>query len=275
MSKNDMRMNIHIDGDNKGFKRALGQTKRDINQFEKSQGGGGVSAGELAAVGGVAGMGVYMRRSILRNSAKMLGLPGNQTPGRVGTQAALGALLANPKLQEHTSRARKQVAAAAALPRGPGLATAKQAGIMKDGRIGQGTLAGADIGYAVKGMLMAGTMGAAISAASVAAFAKMSSFGRKELKSSTQFSATASMAQAMKDQRDVQRQMAIGNSPFLMEQQARLIASEERREQAGANGFGYIANEAEIDINNFIAALKEFTAGVLGSDDITSKGVVY
>ena len=45
MAQDNMKMKIVIDGDNKGFKKSLNQTSRDIKQFEqetgKGSGGGG------------------------------------------------------------------------------------------------------------------------------------------------------------------------------------------------------------------------------------------
>ena len=71
MSKQDMRMNIRIDGDNKGFKRSLKESSREMDNFQKGAQQGGMSGGSLAALGllqaangGVAAM---LRRPKLRD----------------------------------------------------------------------------------------------------------------------------------------------------------------------------------------------------------------
>ena len=273
MASDNMKMKIVIDGDNRGFKKSLNQTSRDMKQFEKKQGGSG--AGGLAALAGGAGLAETMRRGALRNSASMLGLPGKQTAGRTGVQALLGSLLGNPKMGKHISKARRRVGAANALPKGPGLATPEQAEAMRLGRAGQGTLTGAAAGGFIKGALMSATAGAAIAAAATVAFAKLASSGKQQLQDSTRFSAGVSVAKAQKEQRDIMRQLNIANDPFLMEQQKRLIKSQEKSEQASATGLGYVATEAAIDWNNFVAAVKDWSAGVTGASDVTTQGVVY
>jgi hypothetical protein len=86
MAQDNMKMKIVIDGDNKGFKKSLNQTSRDIKQFEqqtgKVKGGGGmgstlINAGALNMLtGGKAWEGIkgHLGDRISNNSAFAYGL---------------------------------------------------------------------------------------------------------------------------------------------------------------------------------------------------------
>ncbi len=270
MSKNDMRMNIHIDGDNKGFKKALGQTKRDINQFEKQQQGGlGMSdllTSQLLFSGKI-GQGLGKARNAMMTSAfnpfrnrMEKGLNTSRNLSRAGEisqkHGNTRQALAFSTMSIAQSKKNEKLIAQAQM---------SQKAIMAGGIAATGAFA------ALKGTAATG----AIAAAAAAAAWKMSSYGRQQAVASRQFSAVATLAMAQKEQRDIIRKVELGNTDMHSHQQKRLIEAQERSEQAGAAGFGYLATEAQIDFNNFVAALKEFTAGVLGSDDITAKGVAY
>ena len=92
----DTELNIRINGDNRGFKKSLNQTQRDINQFEKSSGGGGTAAGIAGGLAGTAGL-VGIRKLLLSNLASYTGIrkPGAR-PAAYGIQAGMGAALGNP-----------------------------------------------------------------------------------------------------------------------------------------------------------------------------------
>ena len=271
MSK-DMKMKIQIDGDNKGFKNSLRQTGRDIDRFQQKQSsGGGLGMSELLASQFITGGGMGKMLGNARNAAMTSAFKPSLNKVNRGMNARRNLSEAS-RISERAgslSQARifnnMAIAQSDRNQRNIGKAQRNQKMI-------QGVGVGATYGYAA---LKGAGAAAAIAAAATAALFKMSSFGRQQNKAAGQFSGTATLAGAMKDQRDVQRQVAISQNPFLMEQQKQLILSQERKEQAGAVGLGYAGTEGEILFNDLIAGLKNLAASITGSDAITSKGVVY
>lgn len=269
MAKENLKLQVAIDGDNTGFTKALRKTKKDVDQFQKQQ-GSGLGVMDIAAAN-------------FATSKFGGGALGKKIDGIVGALSA--------RAMSHGARSYKMrnnlndAALISHKHRSPmahtlsEVADHKHSVAGKQIRSAQRTSAalamtGAGVMY-LSAALKGGALSAAIAAAATAALWKMSGHGRKQAFDAGKFSSGVAMATAQKEQRDIMRQMELAGNPMHMGQQQRLITAKERREQAGAVGFGYLAGQAEIDFNNFIAALKEFTAGVLGSDDITSKGVVY
>ena len=107
MSNKDMKMRIAIEGDNKGFKRSLNQTERDMKQFETRQSSG---VADLLAAGSVFAGGAGARKLLLGNMAKYTGIKGGTADARgYGMQALAGGVLGNPNLRKWESTHRRRL----------------------------------------------------------------------------------------------------------------------------------------------------------------------
>lgn len=268
MSK-DMKMKIQIDGDNKGFKNTLRQTGRDIDQFQQKQ-SNGIGMSELVAsqvLGGKLGSSLGNLRNSAMSSAFRPSLDKIQKGRTKRNNLAEASRISERAGNSSQARVFRDMAMIQSRKNEKSMFRAQ-----RNQKLIQGAGAGATYGFAA---LKGAGAAAAIAAAAGAALYKMSSFGRQQSKAAGQFSATATMAQAMKDQRDIQRQIEIANNPMHMDQQKRLVLSQERAEQAGAVGLGYVGTEGQILFNDLIAGLKGLAAAVTGADDITANGVAY
>jgi len=270
MAKNDMALNVKLNGDNRDFRQTLKESSRDINQFQKKA-NSNLSMSDLLVSQFVMGGGLSKKMASIGNAMATSASAMYMKRPTQNHQAMRNLVAARDISQRHGSNRQARIFHDMAIHRGH-----RQRKAIGRARIANTALGGAIAAapFVAAGLKGAG-VAAAIAAAAGAALFKMSSFGRQQLQTSTQFSGTATLAQAMKDQRDIQRQVEIGNSPYLMEQQKQLILSQERREQAGAVGLGYAGTEGEILFNDLIAGLKNLASAVIGTDDITAKGVVY
>lgn len=267
MARNDMRMRIHIDGDNRGFKQALNQSKRDMQGFQKESGvgfGGVLAATSIGRQLGAAGdrlqqaigsmflnkrFNTRMEKFIHHND--MIGA-GSRMMSNAMDRGDLGRAQRIQKQLRHNKR---------------GAAIAK--------RQAQTLNMVNDFIPYVGTILKSGAMGAAVAAAAVTAIQKLSSDNRKHLADAGQFSGGVMRHQAMADVHEVRKQLEVSQSGFLMEQQRRLIDSQFNRKHAGGVGLGYVTTEMEIVWNDFIGWLKETTASAMTADHIQVNGVAY
>ena len=298
MASDNMKMKIVIDGDNRGFKKSLNQTSRDMKQFEQKQskgGGGGAGLGAMEVLGGgtaLGAAGVGARRGALRGLANLTGAAnGRSTQGwPYMLQQVAGSLAGNPEAKgfAQESRADRRRAKELGLKKrlknaGPGaMLNAEEARLTRERKAARGTVYGRNaalgIGAAAGGI--AGIFGmAGFTVAAAGATKKiidmLGADGKKQLSDSTRFSAGVTVAKAQKEQRDIMRQLDMANNPHFMKQQRRLILSQEKAANQDASGLGFVATEMAIDFNNFWAWVKSFSANRLGADNITNNGVVY
>ena len=111
MAKDTGRMNIRIDGDNRGFKESLKDSQRSVKQFEQQTSG---SVKDLLAAGSILAGGVGTRKFLLGNSAAQLGITGKRqshaSGNGYGVQSMLGAALGNPNLRRWETTHKKRLA---------------------------------------------------------------------------------------------------------------------------------------------------------------------
>ncbi len=278
MSKKDMKLRIDIDGDTKSFQNSLRQAGRDADQFKNKVQNGGLGLGDLTALMAGTKLLEGVRRSTLRGGARVFGtnptgLHGAE-PGRggkfgFGAQAFLGTLLGNPKMFEHKINAHKTLSA---LKEKQSLGMSLDSEEFKRGKQAQGTMMGARAGTFVRSI---GILTPAIAAAAAAAVIKLGGSGKEILKASTQYSPMMSKLNAEKELRQIKYEMSLAKNPFFMNQQKRLLESEERRKYQDAAGLGYVATEGQIYFNDFLTWLKSLASEATGADSITENGVVY
>lgn len=297
MASDNMKMKIVIDGDNRGFKKSLDQTSRDMKQFEAKQGGGGRGAGlgAMEVLGGGTALGaaaVGARRGALRGLANVTGAAGGKSVAGwpYMLQQMAGSLMGNPEAKGYAeeSRADRRRAKELGLKErlknaGPGaMLNSEEARLTRDRKAARGTVYGRNTALAmgISAGAIAGVFGMAGFAIAAAGATKkivdmLGADGSKQLNDSTRFSAATTVAQAQKEQRDIMRSLDMANNPMIQSQQQRLILAKENAANQDASGLGYVATEMAIDFNNFWAWVKSFASSSIGADAITNNGVVY
>ena len=263
MASNDMRMRIHIEGDNKGFRQALNQTQRDIDKFQR---GSNLGFTDLLAAQAAPKLGGVLMNKMLsaRNAFSGLQLRHIEAINKRANnlQAASAVFARNGDLR----------AAMRLNQQGIDERLANRSRIQRAQSFYNKTESVIPfIAGALKGTAVAG----AVAAAAAAAVYKLGTAQSQQLKSATQFSAGVTREQAMLDVKELKYQMEMARNPFLMDQQKRLLDAQYNNKMAGGAGIGYITTEAQILWNDIVAGIKEIYGSVTGASDITSKGVVY
>ena len=243
MSK-DMKMNIQINGDNRGFKRSLNDTERDMKQFQQSPSFMSLNSAlnvaqtaALAKMTGFATPNIKGMRSLVRGGGAMENLrQGIALKRHAKEEDRLGHL---SQLTGRTANFQEK---------------ATNAIMMR--KMGNEMLANS-------GRMMAASAVTALmassGAASFVALAVGKSIGnqRRRDKEATQFSAPVLMHQAMRDQAELRFSIAQANNPAFQSQQKRMIDADYMIDNAGTSQGSSMVNEFEIFIKRLGAALIE------------------
>jgi len=243
MSK-DMKMNIQINGDNRGFKRSLNDTERDMKQFQQSP-----SFMSLNNALNVA------------QTAALAKITGFATPNIKGltTQVRGGGALENLRqgmaLKRH-AREEDRLGQLSLLTGRPGNFEEKATNAVMMRKMGGEMMAnsGRMMAAAAVSSLMA-----ASGAASFVALAVGKSIGNQNRrdKEATQFSAPVLMHQAMRDQAELQLSLKQANDPRFQSQQKRKIDADYMFDNAGTGQGASLYTEAEIFFKRMSAAIIE------------------